>query len=521
MGRYVKFTAVVGVAFLLISPFLLADVRLPSIIGNNMALQQSAEVTVWGWADPSEKVSVKGSWQSSRDAVALADNDGKWTVKIKTPKAGGPYALTIKGKNEIKLKNIIIGEVWLCSGQSNMAIAMGSGGKEPIHGGPEDIKNSANKSIRLFKLQTIEPWVPITAESPSDDVIGSWVECSPEAVQHFSAVGYYFGRKINSETGYPVGLIDSSWGGTAAQAWMRVGFISNDDNLSPMIDKYDAAFSKWQEACVEAEKNQQPTPTRRQGGVRPEDKPASLYNSMIAPLINFSIKGTIWYQGESNSGVAYLYRDLFPTLIRNWRCDFNNLEMPFYFVQLASYTTHKPGEEVQPYRGEPRDNNWAELREAQLMTNSLKNTGMAVTIDIGESNNIHPGNKKDVGERLALWALAKDYNKDVAYSGPLYAGYNIEGDRIRITFSYADGGIKFKDGKAKGFAIVGKDRKFVWADAKIEGETVVVSSEAVKEPVAVRYAWDKDPEISLYNNADLPASPFRTDDWHGVTFGAK
>jgi sialate O-acetylesterase len=242
---------------------------------------------------------------------------------------------------------------------------------------------------------------------------------------------------------------------------------------------------------------------------------------MIAPIANMTIKGVIWYQGETDTGASYSYRDIFPTMIKNWRCDFNNLAMPFYFVQLASFTTHRPGVKVDPYRGQPRDDGLAELREAQLMTNSLKNTGMAVTIDIGETNNVHPGNKKDVGERLARWALAKDYEKNIDYSGPLYAGYRIEGDKIRIVLNYAESGLVFKDGEAKGFAIAGTDRKFVWADAQIDGTTIIVSSENVKKPVAVRYAWDCDPENCLYNKANLPASPFRTDDWNGVTFGNK
>lgn len=500
-----------------ITQFLFADVKLPAIIGSNMVLQQNCEVVVWGWAQPGEEIAVQPSWllvkMNSKPDV-IADESGRWSAFVKTPKAGGPYTLTIKGDNTVELKNILIGEVWLCSGQSNMQMALSPGVSEVIYGGPEDIKNSANNKIRLFTVKMA------FSDEPQDDVTGQWVECSPETVKNFSAVGYYFGRKINNETGYPVGLICSSWGGTVAQAWTRIDFMSNDDNLSPIIDFYNTNVKAWERACLEAEKERKPKPTRPYP-FGAQDKPASLYNAMIAPLTNMKIKGTIWYQGESNAGASYLYRDLFPTMIKNWRCDFNNLEMPFYFVQLASFTDHRPGIEVEPYRGQPREHGWAELREAQLMTNTLKNTGMAVTIDIGESNNIHPGNKKDVGDRLALWALAKDYGKGVVYSGPLYEGYKIEGNRVRIFFNYTDCGLKFNDGKVKGFAIAGKDRKFIWANAKIEGETVVVSSEAIKKPVAVRYAWDIDPEISLYNNADLPASPFRTDDWNGVTFGAK
>ena len=508
-----KLGFITAIITLSLTSLLFADVKLPAIIGSNMVLQQNTDVTIWGWAAPGEKITVKPDWRWG-SSETVADEQGQWQATIRTLKAGGPHAMTIRGNNTIKLKNIIFGEVWLCSGQSNMEISMKDWSNQPIHDRSEDIRNSANKSIRLFTVKAA------VSDNPLDDVVGCWVESSPETVGDFSAVGYYFGRKIHNETVYPVGLICCSWGGTTAQAWTGIDFIRNDDNLSSMIDLYDTGFEDWEKACLEAEKEQKPKPDRY-FGIRPQDRPASLYNGMIAPITNMTIKGTIWYQGESNAGASYLYRDLFPTMIKSWRCNFNNFEMPFYFVQIANFTDNKPGIEVEPYRGEPRGHGWAELREAQLMTNSLKNTGMAVTIDIGETNNVHPGNKKDVGKRLALWALAKDYGRNIEYSGPFYAGYKIEGDKIRILFSHTESGIMFKDGKAAGFAIAGKDKKFVWAEAQIDGTTVIVSSEKIKEPVAVRYAWDIDPENCLYNKANLPASPFRTDDWNGVTFGAK
>jgi len=508
-----KFNLVTAIIILSMSSLVLADVKLPAILGSNMVLQQDTDVTLWGWAEPGEKITVNPDWRSASSVAA--DEQGRWRIALRTLRADKPHTLTIQGNNTIELKNILFGEVWLCSGQSNMEMPMnGFDNNQPVYGGPEDIASSANKSIRLFAVQHV------TAEKPVDDVVGSWVECSPETVGNFSAVGYYFGRKINAETGYPVGLINSSWGGTFAEAWTRIDFIKYDDNLSPILDQYNARFQGWQKACVEAEKEQKPKP-ERYGGIRPQDEPATLYNGMIAPITNLTIKGAIWYQGENNAGASYLYRDIFPTMIKNWRCDFKNFDMPFYFVQLASYTAHNPGAEIKPYRGQPRGNGWAELREAQFMTNSLKNTGMAVTIDIGETNNIHPGNKKDVGERLAFWALARDYDKAIDYSGPLYAGCKVEGERIRIFFNYAEKGLMFKDGTPRGFAIAGADKQFVWAEAQIDGSTVLVFSDQIKEPVAVRYAWDIDPENSLYNNAKLPASPFRTDDWNGVTFGAK
>ncbi len=512
-----KHHSIINLIFLSVAGLLLADVKLPAIIGDNMVLQQDADVKLWGWAGPGEKIVIEPGWNREAGPAGpevTADESGKWSAFVNTPTAGGPYGLTIKGSNSIELKNILIGEVWLCSGQSNMQMPMKGWGNQQVDGSAEDIKQSTNSSIRLFTVQLV------AADAPAEDVVGSWVECSPETAADFSAVGYYFGRKIHRETGCPVGLINSSWGGTSAQAWTRVDFIKHDDNLSPVIGVYDAKVKAWQEACAVAEKEQKPKPERT-WGFFPQDKPGSLYNGMIAPITNMTIKGAIWYQGESNAGASYLYRDLFPTMIKNWRCDFNHFDMPFYFVQLAAFTNHQPGEALEPYRGQPREHGWAELREAQLMTNSMEHTGMAVTIDIGETNNIHPGNKKDVGERLAFWALANDYGKEIDYSGPLYAGYKIEGDKIRIIFNYAEDGLMFKDGAAKGFAIAAADKMFVWADARIEGATVVVFSENVKEPAAVRYAWDTDPESCLYNKANLPASPFRTDDWNGITCGNK
>ena len=504
-----------------------ADVKLPAIISDNMAMQQNSDAAIWGWADPGEKVTVTASWNSTLPVIGKfikfkpltvttnADNKGNWKVTLKTPSAGGNFTLKIKGNNEIEVKNIIMGEVWLCSGQSNMQMPMEGWEKQPIVGGTEDIAASANDKIRLFEVTRK------TSDTPLSDVEGKWVICSPETVKTFTAVGYYFGRKVNKDTGYPVGLIASSWGGTLAEAWTREDFLRQDDELKAVIDVYNTRFAEWQVLADAAKQQNQPEPARP-GRARPQDRYSTLYNAMIAPITNMTIKGAIWYQGESNAGQAYQYRKLFPTMIRNWRCDFNNPQMPFYFVQLANFVTHKPQQDVEIYTGEPRDNNWAELREAQFMTNWLEYTGMAVTIDIGEANNIHPGNKKDVGERLALWALAKDYGKKIAYSGPLYTGSFIEEGKIRIKFSNADGGLMAKDGEPVGFAIAGEDRKFVWADAVvIDGSDIVVSSSQIANPVAVRYAWDIFPKCNIYNNAGLPASPFRTDDWNGVTRDVK
>ncbi|MFI4910450.1 MAG: sialate O-acetylesterase [Sedimentisphaeraceae bacterium JB056] len=497
-----------------------ADVSLPSIISDNMALQQDVEVNIWGWADAGEKVTVEADWGNTLPLIGkifpqkvavntVADEQGNWKVKIKTPKAGGPYSLKVEGNNKIMVKNILVGELWLCSGQSNMQMPMQGWNKQPIIGGPEDIAGSANDKIRLFQVKRA------TADTPLKDIEGEWMVCGPETVKDFTAAGYYFGRKINRQTMLPVGLIESSWGGTKAEVWTRREFMVADPQLSSLAKTYARWMAEWEQKVTAAKKEGKPEPKRP----RPQDKASALYNAMIAPITNMTIKGVVWYQGEGNASRAYQYRNLFPTMINNWRCDFDNPDMPFYFVQLASFYTHKPQQDVDVYKGEPRNHSWAELREAQLMTCDHKNNGMAVTIDIGQANSIHPSNKKDVGERLALWALAKDYGFDIPFSGPLYAGYFVEGDKIRIKFKYADNGLIAEGGQPVGFAIAGSDRKFVWADAVIDGSDIVVSSNQVSEPVAVRYAWDVYPENNIYNAEGLPASPFRTDDWNEETYG--
>lgn len=476
-----------------------------------MVLQQDCDARIWGWADPGEKVDVTPGW-GGNGASTVANEKGKWLVEIRTPKAGGPHTLAVKGKNTIEVKNVLVGEVWLCSGQSNMTWQMYFFGNYVL-GGAEDIKQSTNEKIRYFNVGG-----KVSAEL-QEDVRGAWVECNPETSPKFSAAAFYFGRKVQAETGYPVGLIHSSIGGTAAQGWTRSEFIENNDGFSSIIENYNKGLKEWEQAVAEAEKHNQKRKPRPAYPARNVDKAGVLFNGWIRPITDMTIKGVIWYQGESNTRAAYTYRELFPALIKNWRCDFRNFDMPFYFVQLANFTEGGKPDEVKPYRGEPREHEWAELREAQFMANQLKNTGMAVTIDIGSSHNIHPANKRDCGERLALWALAKDYGKDVIYSGPLYAGYATEEGQIRVYFDHAESGLVFRDGRAKGFAIAGEDRKFVWANARIEGDTVVVSSEKVKDPVGVRYGWDIDPEVSLYNKAGLPTWPFRTDDWNGLFFG--
>jgi sialate O-acetylesterase len=495
----------------------LADIRLPAIIGDNMVLQQGQKATIWGWADPDEEVLVSVSWHNMKWGVTAGRN-GKWVYKMNPPKAGGPYEMTLTGKNTITIKNILVGEVWVCSGQSNMQMSVQSS-----NNAKEEIAAANYPNIRLFTVQRE------VAQEPQADCKGNWTLCSPETVPGFSAAGYFFGRELYQKLGVPVGLIHTSWGGTPAEAWTRRGVLKSDTDFKPILDRYDAAVKRYPQAKQEYEQKleqwKQAAEKARAEGKNPPRRPSApfgpghphspsgLYNAMIAPLIPFSIRGAIWYQGESNAGRAYQYRKLFPAMIKNWRADWGEGNFPFLFVQLANFQAVKP---------DPGESDWAELREAQFMTLSLPNTGMATIIDIGEANDIHPKDKQDVGKRLALWALATTYGEKIVYSGPLYKSMEVKGNQIILHFDDIGSGLMARDDEPlKGFAIAGSDRKFVWADAKIEGDTVVVSSDQVPEPVAVRYAWANNPVCNLYNKEGLPASPFRTDQWPGVTAEAK
>jgi len=494
-----------------------ADIKLPAIIGDNMVLQQGGKVPIWGWADPSEEVTAGVSWNSTKLAVT-ADKDGKWTIKIDPPKAGGPYEMTIAGKNTITIKNILVGEVWVCSGQSNMQMAVQSSANAK-----QEVAEAGYPKIRLFSVKRT------VADKPQSDCVGNWTECSPETVPGFSAVAYFFGRELHKQLNVPVGLIHTSWGGTPAEAWTRREVLEADADFVPIVKRYDDAVAKypqameeykqklvkWKQAAEKALSDGKKPPQRPGAPFGPGNphSPAGLYNAMIAPLIPYGIQGAIWYQGESNAGRAYQYRTLFGGMIKNWRDDWGQGQFSFLFVQLANFMKVKP---------EPDESAWAELREAQSMTLALPNTGMAVIIDIGDADNIHPKNKQDVGKRLALWPLAGIYGKKLVYSGPIYKSMKVDGNSIILSFDHVGGGLVAKgDGQLKGFSIAGKDRKFVWADAKIDGNTVVVSSDKVSEPAAVRYAWADNPVCNFYNKESLPASPFRTDEWPGVTLDAR
>ena len=619
-----------------------------------MVLQQQADAPIWGEAKPMKTVKVTTSWDG-KTYETQADKEGKWKLSVRTPEAGGPYELTLTDGQKLVLKNVMIGEVWICSGQSNMEMPLEGWGK--IMNYKKEVSAADHPNIRLLHVEHV------TSTQPESDIKvrdNGWQVCSPQTIPNFSATAYFFGREISEKQNVPVGLIHTSWGGTNVESWIsgkvlqempdfsnvveevrampdktamkaeylktleawnnRVdeGFAAgkpvraevslDDSNWAKMkfpgmveeqglngfdgliwlrrtvdipaswagkkvqlilgtIDDNDITYWNGQEVgrttgytiqrnytvpgklvkagqlslairivdtgggcgmpndlylrsangeqiSLAGEWKYQVAADARKEGMPPKDMsenpnlPTSLYNAMIHPLVPYGIRGAIWYQGENNASRAYQYRELFPLVIENWRKDWGK-DFPFYFVQLANF---------KPVSPEPVDSDWAELREAQTRTLSVANTGMAVIIDKGEANDIHPKDKQAVGHRLALIARAKTYGEQIPYSGPMYHSYEVDGDKIILSFDHTEGGLKSGDGKAlQGFSIAGRDHKFHWAKAEIQGDKIVVSSPEVLYPVAVRYGWADNPVCNLYNGAGLPASPFRTDDWKGVT----
>ena len=492
--------------------WLRAEVKLPRVISNNMVLQQGMRVAIWGWAAPQE--SVKVSFRDQR-ATTTASAEGRWRIQLSPLNAGGPDDLVVSGKNTIRVKNVLVGEVWVCSGQSNMEMHVGpmeTWRNKGVINAEQEIASAHFPSIRMFTV------TKATATKPQEDVEGDWREASPVTVGDFSAVGYFFARELHKAMGVPVGMLHSSWGGSIAEAWTSRGALESDPELKTFFDddasKLDAYFrdladfekkyQDWKVTSGQAEAAGKPVPPPP---FFPWDyrvnkhRPSGLYNAMMAPLTPYAIKGAIWYQGESNTDRSIQYRKLFALMIRDWRRAWGLEDFPFLFVQLANFEGMGP------------DYYWPLLREAQLMTLRLPKTGMAVTVDIGETHDIHPRNKQELGRRLALAAQGVAYGHKVVYSGPTYRSSNTEGEAVRVSFDQVDGGLIAQGGSLRGFQIAGQDRKFVPAEAKIVGETVVVRSSQVKQPVAVRYGWTDDPACNLYNQSGLPASPFRSDDW--------
>ena len=449
-----------------------AEVRFPSVIGDNMVLQRGEPVPVWGWDTPGTVVSVSLGDHTAR---ATAGEDGRWTAYLPAQKAGGPHEIGVKGTSEVTIKNVLVGEVWFCSGQSNMEWRV-----RQSKDAEKEIAAAKHPRIRHIKF----PHRP--ADNPQSNIASDgWKVCSPETVGEFTAVGYFFGRYLQEQLDVPIGLLGCNWGGTRIEPWIPpAGFrgVPKLSEISASLDKY---------------------PARRGNGQVNHQSPLALYNGMVAPVLPYGVRGALWYQGESNNGEGMMYYEKMKALINGWRSVWQKPSLPFYFVQLAPYR----------YGGDPT--RLAGIWEAQLKTLSVPHTGMAVIVDIGNTRDIHPRNKQDVGKRLALWALAGTYGKkDLVYSGPLYKSMKIKGSTIRLEFNHVGGGLVSRDSKPLShFTIAGEDKKFVAATATIEGGSVVVRADGVEKPVAVRLGWHQEAEPNLSNKAGLPASPFRTDSW--------
>ncbi len=490
----------------------MAEVRLPALFSDHMVVQQQMPVPVWGWASPGEKVTVSLGDQT---ADTTADKDGRWSVKLGALEAGGPLCLVVRGENTLQIDDVLIGEVWLCSGQSNMAMTVSRAANF------EQERAAANlRKIRMFTVERR------TAETPQDDCKGFWKVCSPETVGSFSATAFFFGRTLYQELGVPVGLINSSWGGTPIQAWTCAKLQRSIAELRPLVEswdkriatydpeaarqRYEKALAAWKEKARQARAAGRRPPRKPRPPVDPKTaphRPGSLYCGMIVPLAPYAIRGATWYQGEANAGSgAALYGLQLKTMIGNWRSLWGQGDFPFLWVQLPNFHALQQ----QPVQ----TTGWVIVREQMAKTLCVPNTGMAITIDIGEAGDIHPKNKQDVGKRLALWALGTTYGKDLVYSGPLFRSAEKKDGKIIVRFDHVGKTLVVRGEKLKGFAIAGPDRKFVFAEAEIVApDCVAVWSREVPNPVAVRYAWADNPDCNLINTAGLPAGQFRTDDW--------
>ncbi|HCN27777.1 MAG TPA: sialate O-acetylesterase [Verrucomicrobiales bacterium] len=508
-----------------------AEIKLPALFSDGMVFQQGRPVPVWGSAGPDEDVTVVFAGQTQ---VTRADLDGRWRVTLDPLLVSAqPAELTVSGNGTVVVKDILVGEVWLCSGQSNMQWTVAQSAN------PEQETAAAKyPQIRMFSVERA------TAMTPARDVAGAWKTATPENAAQFSAVAYYFGRHLHNALKVPVGLVNTSWGGTRVEAWTSREALEDRPCAAQLLSDWDGILQSWDGAAetarfevaraawkeqvdkLKAENEKLPAGQKKplpSAPRAPDDPgktphfPAALFNTMVSPLIPYAIQGAIWYQGESNQNRAVQYQELLPTLINDWRTRWNS-EFSFYIVQLAGYGNRKPA------TSDPGvDDTWAELQEAQYLTAiTLPGCGLAVTNDIGEKDDIHPKNKQEVGRRLALWALAKDYGRaDTVHSGPLFKNSMIEGGKVRLQFDHVGGGLKTRDGgPLKHFQIAGADQKWHWAEAVVSGDEVHVSSPQVPAPAGVRYAWAAWPEgANLVNAEGLPASSFRTDEFIPSTLG--
>ncbi|MCX7048917.1 MAG: sialate O-acetylesterase [Candidatus Sumerlaeota bacterium] len=493
-----------------LAPLNAAEMKLAAVFSDHIVLQRDKPAPVWGWADQGEQITVEFAGQKK---TATADAGGKWMVKLDAmPASAEARTLVVRSAKEnrsAQANDVLVGEVWLGSGQSNMALTVSRARDF------EAEKAAANQPlIRMFREESP------AAKSPQPDGKGNWLVCSPETVGGFSATLYFFGRELRRELNVPVGLINSSVGGTPIESWIAAEAQAHAPELKAAIEAgakadaefdeakakadYEKALARWNEQVAKAKAAGQRSPRKPANPLEQRARKGAgggLFNGKIAPLIPYAIRGAVWYQGEANANPAKgpLYQFQLPLLVTDWRARWGE-EFPFAWVQLPNYKRDGEG--------------WMLVREAMLKTLRLPHTGMAIAIDIGESGNIHPQNKQEVGRRLALWALSEVYGKKVAATcGPLPSGNETRGAEMVISFTHAEGGLQAKGGELKGFVIAGEDRQWKIAQARIEGAKVIVSNPEVKKPVAIRYAWEPDPVCNLVNGAGLPASPFRTDDW--------
>jgi len=480
-----------------------ANVTLPILLSDHMLVQRDQPIHIWGWAEPGEDITITLSGQQR---TIKADQGGSWAVDLPPMKAGGPYEMTVTGKNVLKVNDILVGDLWVASGQSNMEFPLSGFSGAPLKDGAHEIATANHPEIRLFHVEgasTTYPMVDFEQKS-------GWMVCMPETVAKFSAVAYLFGREVNAAEKVPVGLVDSTWGGTPAESWISLPGITTDAALAPAFDEFNLIAAKrgdelkrWQredaDDVVTRSQGQTP-PQRNRNRSFAGNTPAALFNGMIAPLQPMHIRGVLWYQGEGSATTLRtpIYGRLFPALIEDWRKGWKQPEMPFLFVQIANFNAH--GSKY-----------WPAIREAQRRTLSLAHTGMAISIDVGDSNNVHPADKQTVAHRLALVARATVYGEDIEYAGPLFSETSLEAGALRVWFHHAEG-LHSSVAIVPGFEIAGADHNFLPAtDAHIEGQQIVVSNPKVPKPVYVRYGYQDDPKLDLYNSVKLPASPFSSE----------
>lgn len=480
-----------------------AALKVPNVFGNHMVVQQKAPIKVWGWTNPGQEVTVS---LADKSVSGKANADGRFDVSLPELTAGGPHQLTIKADETVTFEDVLVGEVWICSGQSNMQWSINASNDPDL-----EKLTAKNTNIRMINFPQVGTQEPILTHDRQ------WQVTSPETVGTFSAVGYFFARQIQETTGVPVGMINNAWGGSACEAWINRDVLKADEKYAPLLERWAGMEAKFAELSAKTELTEDEKKALQQlkGQMGGNSRPANIYNGVLKSHLGYTIKGAIWYQGESNASRAYQYRDLFPLMISNWRSEWGQGDFPFYWVQLADFQAEPAG---------PSESTWAELREAQTMSvQALPHSGQAVIIDLGEAADIHPRNKAEVAKRLARLALAQDYGVSIVHRSPRYASMETQGNKIVVSFEDRGGGIRTVDKHdVVGFWIAGEDRQWKVAQAKVvDGQKVEVWNDEVAKPVAVRYAWADNPVCNLFNAEGLPVTPFRTDDWPGITADAK